>query len=72
MPIYNRIIFGGIPMDNRFVFKIALAFACTAFFVSALAAQVNEPELKSVSGTIECINYVGPHARIDSLSAMRI
>ena len=58
-------------MDNRFVFKIALAFACTAFFVSALAAQVNEPELKSVSGTIEFINYVGPHARIDSLSAIK-
>ena len=58
-------------MNNRFVFKIAAAFACAAFFVSALSAQVNEPELKSVSDTIEFINYVGPHARIDSLSAIK-
>ena len=58
-------------MNNRFVFKIAAAFAYTVFFISALASQVNEPELKSVSDTVEFINYVGPHTRIDSLSAIK-
>jgi len=67
----NRITRGGIPMNNRFVFKTVLAFACAVFFTSAIASQVNEPELKSVSDTVEFINYVGPHTRIDSLSAIK-
>lgn len=50
-----------------------ILFLTLAFFVSAsfLQAQVNEPEIKSVGDTIEFINYVGPHSKIDSLSAIK-
>ena len=46
---------------------IALALAAAALF----AAQVDENELKSVSQTIEFENYTGPHARVDTLEAIK-
>lgn len=46
---------------------IALAFAAATLF----AAQVDENELKSVSQTIEFENYTGPHARVDTLEAIK-
>ncbi|MCR5045536.1 MAG: hypothetical protein K6A42_03040, partial [Treponema sp.] len=55
-------------MMKRFAFAAALAiFAAATFF----AAQVDEEELKSVSQTIEFENYTGPHARIDTLEAIK-
>lgn len=46
---------------------MALLFAAANFY----AAQVNEEELKSVSQTIEFENYTGPHARVDTLEAIK-
>ncbi|MBP3710597.1 MAG: hypothetical protein J6I73_09410 [Treponema sp.] len=56
---------------NHSFSKTALFATCVLFFASSISAQVNEPELKSVSDTVEFINYVGPHAKIDSLSAIK-
>lgn len=56
----------------KFSFSSIAAFvACGLLFISNIAAQVNEPELQSVSGTVEFVNYVGPHAKIDSLAAIK-
>ena len=46
---------------------LVLLFAAASVF----AAQVDENELKSVSQTIEFENYTGPHARVDSLEAIK-
>ncbi|MBR5096641.1 MAG: hypothetical protein IK094_05985, partial [Treponema sp.] len=47
-------------------------FAVSLFAAASLfAAQVNEAELKSVGQTIEFENYTGPHARVDTLEAIK-
>ena len=46
---------------------LSLALAAATIF----AAQVDENELKSVSQTIEFENYNGPHARVDTLEAIK-
>ncbi|MBQ7619059.1 MAG: hypothetical protein IJS51_02885 [Treponema sp.] len=46
---------------------LVLLFAAASFF----AAQVDEDELKSVGQTIEFENYTGPHARVDTLEAIK-
>lgn len=52
--------------------KTALAIAAAFYAASALfAAQVDENELKSVQQTIEFENYTGPHARVDTLEAIK-
>lgn len=53
-------------MKKNFFSALVLLFAAAAF-----AAQVDENELKSVSQTIEFENYNGPHARVDTLEAIK-
>lgn len=50
-----------------------IGFFAAALFAAAsiFAAQVNEAELKSVGQTIEFENYTGPHARVDTLEAIK-
>ncbi len=54
-------------MNRVAIVAAALAFAASSIF----AAQVDEAELKSVSQTIEFENYTGPHARVDTLEAIK-
>ena len=51
--------------------KIALKAVALALSASLFAAQVDENELKSVSQKIEFENYTGPHARVDTLEAIK-
>lgn len=51
--------------------RIAAFAACALVLSSAFALGVDEPELKSVGGTIEFENYNGPHSVIDSLSSIK-
>lgn len=51
--------------------RFALGAITLAFAAALFAAQVDENELKSVSQTIEFENYTGPHARVDTLEAIK-
>ncbi len=51
--------------------KIALGAIALALSAALFAATVDENELKSVSQTIEFENYTGPHARVDTLEAIK-
>lgn len=53
--------------SSKILFFTLAFFGCVTF----LQAQVNEAEVKSVGDTIEFINYVGPHSKIDSLAAIK-
>ena len=51
--------------------RVAAFAAFSLLLTSAFAIEVNQPELQSVTGTVEFQNYNGPHSVIDSLSSIK-
>src|SRR5574344_1796605 len=51
--------------------RVSAFAAFSLLLTSAFAIEVNQPELQSVTGTVEFQNYNGPHSVIDSLSSIK-